>query len=113
MASDDLAKLGWITDRLPTASDADREGDVKIPMTNNQGPHIDWRYQRWDVIVPGQPWWSQKAAAAAAAAEAAEAAASETGSAELTERAMTTHQLVYRLNAVNQELARRVREGLI
>jgi hypothetical protein len=66
MASDDLAKLGWITDRLPTEADADIHCDVRIPESNSQGPEIDWRFQRWDLIVPGQPWWSHKAAAAAA-----------------------------------------------
>ncbi len=107
MASDDLAKLGWITDRLPTAADADSDGDVRILSKKEAGPTESWRWQNWGAVAPGQPWWSHEAAAAA------EAAASETGSAELAERAMTTHQLVYRLNAVNQELARRVREGLI
>jgi hypothetical protein len=85
MASDDLAKLGWITDRLPTEADGDRDGDVKIPMTNSQGPEIDWRFQRWDVIVSGQPWWSPKAAAAAA---------SETGPATEPDRIAALEQRV-------------------
>jgi len=35
------------------------------------------------------------------------------GSPLMSERALTTHQLLSRLNDVNQELVRRVQEGLI
>jgi hypothetical protein len=66
MASDDLAKLGWITDRLPTEADADIDGDVRIPRKNGECPNGLYRWQNWDVVVPGQPWWSHEAAAAAA-----------------------------------------------
>jgi len=54
----------WITDRLPTEADADGEGDVQVPRV--PGGSIqkgdDWCYQHYAVVVPGQPWWSEKAA---------------------------------------------------
>jgi hypothetical protein len=85
MASDHLTKLGWITDRLPTEADADSDGDVRIPQSNSQGPEIDWRFQQWDLIVPGQPWWSHKAAAGVA---------SETGPATESDRIAALEQRV-------------------
>jgi hypothetical protein len=61
----------WITDRLPTAADADVDGDVCIPLAVNaamNGPghsltELGWAWARHGLIVPGQPWWSEKAAA--------------------------------------------------
>ena len=91
----------WITDRLPTQADTDEDGDVEIPCRPDQ-EIIRW--QHYSLVVPGQPWSSFKARASSRAV---------TGTAELSERAMTTHQLLSRLNDVNQELVRRVREGLI
>jgi hypothetical protein len=85
MASDDLAKLGWITDRLPTEADADSDGDVKVPLAKSHVTVANWLYQRWDVIVPGQPWWSQKAAAGVA---------SETGPATESDRIAALEQRV-------------------
>jgi hypothetical protein len=62
----------WITHRLPTAADADDDGDVRIPLSVDaamNGPErslteLDWAWARHDLIVPGQLWWSKKAAAA-------------------------------------------------
>jgi hypothetical protein len=55
----------WITDRLPTAEDADRDGDVRIRYEIGGAPE-DGVYAHYSVVVPGQPWWSHKAAARAA-----------------------------------------------
>jgi hypothetical protein len=52
-------KHEWITDRLPTEADADGGGDVRVPR-DPEGLRL-W-YQHYGVIVPGQPWWSEKAA---------------------------------------------------
>jgi hypothetical protein len=64
---------GWITNRLPTAADADDDGDVRIPLSvdaaMNSPEHdavkIGWAraHSYHGLIVPGQPWWSEKAAA--------------------------------------------------
>jgi hypothetical protein len=50
----------WITDRLPTAEDADAEGDVRIRRTRD--PEL-FQFAHWSCVVPGQPWWSRNAAA--------------------------------------------------
>jgi hypothetical protein len=55
----------WITDRLPTAEDADSDGDVKIKTGLCQDPE-NGEYAHYTLIVPGQPWWSRNAAAQAA-----------------------------------------------
>jgi hypothetical protein len=55
----------WITDRLPTAEDADADGDVKVMACRGQSPEEDY-YAYYSVVVPGQPWWSRNAAARAA-----------------------------------------------
>ena len=62
---------GWITNRLPIEADADDDGDVRIPLSVDaamNGPghsltELDWAWARHGLIVPGQPWWSEKAAA--------------------------------------------------
>jgi hypothetical protein len=51
----------WITDRLPTEVDADGEGDVRVPRRAVNKPPVGF-YQHHTLIVPGQPWWSEKAA---------------------------------------------------
>jgi len=57
----------WITDRLPTKADADRDGDVQIPLGIGgtvKGPDSGlFHYYHYSLVVPGQPWWSEKAAA--------------------------------------------------
>ncbi len=61
----------WITHRLPTAADADRDGDVRIPLSVDaamNGPEhgiggLYWAFYHHGLIVPGQPWWSEEAAA--------------------------------------------------
>ena len=62
----------WITHRLPTAADAGDDGDVQIPETPNEPPSEDLtcNWQHWSLVVPGQPWWSVKAAANASPAPA-------------------------------------------
>lgn len=55
----------WITDRLPTAADADGDCEVQAPYKKDTEPE-DGVYVDYRVIVPGQPWWSRKAAARAA-----------------------------------------------
>jgi hypothetical protein len=55
----------WITDRLPTAADADRQGDVRVPYKPCSIPE-QGLFAHYSVIVPGQPWWSRNAAARAA-----------------------------------------------
>jgi hypothetical protein len=51
----------WITDRLPTAEDADSDGEVIIRRDSKLRG-----YMHWSCVVPGQPWWSPNAAARAA-----------------------------------------------
>jgi hypothetical protein len=55
----------WITDRLPTAADADGDCEVVAPYKTDTEPegglYVDYR-----VVVPGQPWWSRNAATRAA-----------------------------------------------
>jgi hypothetical protein len=51
----------WITDRLPTAADADSDGDVKVPDGIRSVPPHGF-YQHHTLVVPGQPWWSEEAA---------------------------------------------------
>ncbi len=61
----------WITDRLPTAADADGDGDVRVPAHPGLKPDDPLRcpsWQHYSLIVPGQPWWSPKAAAAVTSA---------------------------------------------
>jgi hypothetical protein len=55
----------WITHRLPTAADADHEGDVWLPEVPKAHPGYcsENSWQHWSLVVPGQPWWSEKAAA--------------------------------------------------
>jgi hypothetical protein len=66
----------WITHRLPTAADADDDGDVRIPLSVDAAMNcpehsliklslteLDWAWVHHGLIVPGQPWWSKKAAA--------------------------------------------------
>jgi len=55
----------WITDRVPTAEDADQDGDVKIPYKPCSIPE-QGVFAHYSVVVPGQPWWSRNAAARAA-----------------------------------------------
>jgi len=50
----------WITDRLPTEADADEDGDVRVPRRHALGPEEGWWYQHHTLIVPGQPWWSER-----------------------------------------------------
>ena len=52
----------WITGRLPTEADADGDGHVTIPGNPGNIPPAGW-FQHYSLIVPGQPWWSEKAAA--------------------------------------------------
>jgi hypothetical protein len=55
----------WITNRLPTAADADHEGDGWLPEVPKAltGDCSENSWQHWSLVVPGQPWWSEKAAA--------------------------------------------------
>ncbi len=64
--------LDWITHRLPTAADADDDGDVQLPEVPKAlpGDYIENIWQHWSLVVPGQPWWSEKAAANASPAPA-------------------------------------------
>jgi len=54
----------WITDRLPTWHDADKDCEVIVPYKQDRGPG-DGLYVDYRVVVPGQPWWSENAARAA------------------------------------------------
>jgi hypothetical protein len=63
----------WITHRLPTEADADDDGDVKVPYsieTLTKGPGYSYNYLHYSIAVPGQPWWSEEAAANASPAPA-------------------------------------------
>ena len=52
----------WITDRLPTEADVDSDGDVVIKFAQDSEPE-EGTYAHFTVVVPGQPWWSRRAAA--------------------------------------------------
>ena len=54
----------WITDRLPTEADGDEDGDVRVPRVpgGSSQKGDGWWFQHYTLIVPGQPWWSEKAA---------------------------------------------------
>jgi hypothetical protein len=54
----------WITDRLPTEADADDDGDVRVPRAPGGSSQKGdaWWFQHYTLIVPGQPWWSPRAA---------------------------------------------------
>jgi hypothetical protein len=55
----------WITDRLPTEADCDSDGEVRVPLTVQgavSGPKCTY-WCHYSVVVLGQPWWSEKAAA--------------------------------------------------
>ena len=54
----------WITDRLPTLADADEDGDVQL-MSYPDCPPDQGGFAPYRCVLPGQPWWSPKAAAAA------------------------------------------------
>lgn len=43
---------GWIQDRLPTRSDADRDGEVQVLWPNT----THWLYVSFREVVPGMPW---------------------------------------------------------
>jgi hypothetical protein len=59
----------WITDRLPTATDADDRGTVYIPtnstrLRNDPITAASWACADYEtIIVVGQPWWSPNAVA--------------------------------------------------
>ena len=57
---------GWITDRLPTEADADDEGDVIVKFRPDDEPPEGF-YCGYQVVVPGRPWWSERAEFRAAA----------------------------------------------
>jgi hypothetical protein len=67
----------WITDRLPTANDADEDGDVEIPChCKCETPGLESRLTNWihfSQVPPNQAWWSKKAALKAATLEISEA----------------------------------------
>jgi hypothetical protein len=52
----------WITDRLPTAADADIDGEVLIKLVQDSECG-EGAYAHFTVVVLGQPWWSRNAAA--------------------------------------------------
>ena len=43
----------WITDRLPTADDADDDGHVIAGSNIDTGT---WHAMQYDWVLPGQPW---------------------------------------------------------
>ena len=68
----------WITDRLPTADDAEDDdaidaGDVRVQRQPDRSPTRVWNYTNYRLVVPGQPWWSFKAQAKIDAAKSAAA----------------------------------------
>lgn len=44
--------IKWIQDRLPTAGDADKDGEVQVMWPNNSS----WLYVPFRSVVPGIPW---------------------------------------------------------
>ena len=44
----------WITDRLPTKVDADKDGDVEI--STSSGLAVDWSYEKWFHVTLGWAW---------------------------------------------------------
>ena len=43
----------WITDRLPTEADADKNGDVMAKSRPGSGLGV---FHHWKWVAPGQPW---------------------------------------------------------
>jgi hypothetical protein len=43
----------WITDRLPTAADGDRDGDVRMRLSPGAGRH---HLVYWSYVGAGAPW---------------------------------------------------------
>jgi hypothetical protein len=52
----------WITDRLPTLADADDNEEVQICYEPGGLPQPNGVHVHCSVVVPGQPWWSRRAA---------------------------------------------------
>lgn len=56
----------WITHRTPAETDAYPDGDVIIPLSPGATPTsslYEVFFQHYSLVVPGQPWWSEKASA--------------------------------------------------
>lgn len=66
----------WITDRLPTKADADKDGDVLVPGKPGDPFNADtidsWNYR---LIILGQPWLPAYSKASSAPADPAPAQA--------------------------------------
>ena len=57
----DWAALGWITHRQPTADDADGLKEVVIPTAIARPRDRETCVCDYQLVVPGQPWWSVNA----------------------------------------------------
>lgn len=59
-----MSNRKWITDRLPTAADADEDGDVTVQNRPKAEPS-DAPYFEWELVLPGMAWchtdiWEQE-----------------------------------------------------
>ena len=46
----------WITDRLPTAADADQDGEVCIVTGPGRNGDDDWAFVHWSYVGQRAPW---------------------------------------------------------
>ena len=60
--------LPWITDRLPTKADGDKDGDVIFLL---DGDSNAWSVGNWRSVEPGQPWLAFTPPATASTSEPA------------------------------------------
>ena len=95
----------WITDRLPTEADGDSDGDVRVPTRFGATPDRVWSYWHHTAIVPGQPWWSEKAA------ERVEVAAAAPCLKSLTNDQLQTHSIAVQAEIMRRAVARQLIEA--
>ena len=57
--------MDWITDRLPTKADGDKDGDVVLLLGNDRS----WCEANWMMVKPGQPWLAFAPPASASTSE--------------------------------------------
>jgi hypothetical protein len=93
----------WITDRLPTAADADSDGDVNVPWRVDQHPSTN--YQHYTLVVPGQPWWSHRVA------ERVEVATPAPCLKSLTDDQLQTHSVAVQAEIMRRAVARQLIEA--
>ena len=96
----------WITDRLPTAANADGDGDVRVPTRlGATTPDRGWSYCHHTLVLPCQPWWSEKAA------ERVEVEAAAPCLKSLTNDQLQTHSIAVQAEIMRRAVARQLIEA--